>query len=71
MADQLAVQAEILKLARLLQREPERLAYLEEVPLKDLRTLRAQVTERLFTDHEPALRRAVERASRLLEEVLS
>lgn len=65
MADQLAVQAEILKLARLLQREPEHLAYLEAVPLKDLQTLRAQVTERLFTDHEPVLRRLAA-ASRLL-----
>lgn len=65
MADELASQAEILKLARLLQREPERLAYLEQVPLRDLQTLRAQVTETLFTDHEGVLRRLAA-ASRLL-----
>lgn len=65
MADEPAVQAEILKLARLLQRRPEQLAYLERVPLKDLKALRAQVTETLFTDHEAVLRRLAA-ASRLL-----
>jgi hypothetical protein len=33
--------AEILKLARLLRREPDELAYLETVPLDDLQALRA------------------------------
>lgn len=65
MAEQRAVQAEVLKLARLLQRDPERLAYLEKVPLDDLCTLRDQVTESLFTQHEAALRRLAA-ASRLL-----
>ena len=65
MADELAVEAEILKLARLLQREPRRLAYLEEVPLNDLKALRARVTDTLFTDHEAVLRRLAA-ASRLL-----
>jgi hypothetical protein len=64
-ADEPAVRAEILKLARLLQREPERLAYLEQLPLKDLKQLRAEVTETLFTDHEALLRRLAA-ASRLL-----
>jgi len=64
-ADDPAVQAEILKLARLLQREPERLAYLARLPLNDLKQLRAQVTETLFTDHEAVLRRLAA-ASRLL-----
>ena len=65
MAEEFALQAEILKLARLLQRQPEQLAYLEQVPLKDLQALRAQVTETLFTDHEGVLRRLAA-ASRLL-----
>ncbi len=65
MADELAVETEILKLARLLQREPGRLAYLKRVPLNDLKTLRAQMTETLFTDHESVLRRLAA-ASRLL-----
>ena len=65
MADEPAVQAEILKLARLLQREPEGLAYLARLPLRDLQQLRAQVTETLFTDHEAVLRRLAA-ASRLL-----
>lgn len=62
---ELEVQAEILKLARLLQREPERLSYLERVPLKDLSALRARITEVLFTAHEAALGRLAA-ASRLL-----
>ncbi len=65
MADEPAVHAEILKLARLLQRKPEELAYLEQVPLKDLESLRDQVIEALFTDHEAVLRRLAA-ASRLL-----
>jgi hypothetical protein len=64
-ADEPAVQAEILKLARLLQRKPDQLAYLEGVPLKDLEELRAQVTETLFTDHESVLSRLAA-SSRLL-----
>lgn len=60
-----AVQAEVLKLARLLQRDPEGLAYLQQVPLDDLCALREQVTESLFTQHEPILRRLAA-SSRLL-----
>lgn len=62
---ELETQAEILKLARLLARDPERLAYLGKVPLEDLRALRERVTEVLFTAHEAALRRLAA-ASRLL-----
>jgi hypothetical protein len=58
-------EAEILKLARLLNRAPARLSYLEQVPAEDLRALREQVTEVLFTAHEAALRRLVA-ASKLL-----
>ncbi len=65
MAEQRAVQAEILKLARLLQRDPESLSYLQQVPLEDLCDLRDRVTESLFTQHEPILRRLAA-ASRVL-----
>jgi hypothetical protein len=64
-ADEPAIRAEILKLARLLQRPPEQLAYLEPVPLKDLQALRAHVTETLFTENAGVLRRLAA-ASRLL-----
>lgn len=57
--------AEVLKLARLLQCDPERLSYLKRVPLKDIRLLREQVTEMLFTAHDGTLRRLAA-ASRLL-----
>jgi hypothetical protein len=57
--------AEILKLARLLHRDPEQLSYLATVPPQDLRALREQITERLFSAQERALRRLVA-ASRLL-----
>lgn len=58
-------QAEVLKLARLLGREPDQLSYLEHVPPADLRVLREQITETLFTAHEATLRRLAA-ASRLL-----
>jgi len=64
-ADERAVQAEILKLARLLQRDPGELAYLKRVPFDDLCRLREQVTETLFTQHETILRRLAA-ASRVL-----
>jgi hypothetical protein len=64
-AEARAVQAEILKLSRLVQRNPDELAYLQQVPLEDLRTLRDRVTESLFTQHEPVLRRLAA-ASRVL-----
>lgn len=57
MSSVLAVRAEILKLARLLRRSPEELAYLEEVPANDVRQLREQVTDVLFTAQGPALAR--------------
>lgn len=59
------VRAEILKLARLLEHEPESLSYLAKVPAAELRVLRERITEVLFTAHEPALRRLAA-ASRLL-----
>jgi len=61
--------AEILKLARLLQRDPDTLAYLESVPEGDLRVLRDQVTERLFSAHGQTLSRLAA-ASKLLPTAL-
>lgn len=60
-----ALRAEILKVARLLGRDPEQLSYLERVPVEDLRELREQVTDVLFTAHGGALGRMAA-ASRLL-----
>jgi hypothetical protein len=48
-SDTVQARAEILKLARMLEREPSSLAYLETVPLADLRTLRAQITQALWS----------------------
>jgi hypothetical protein len=56
---------EILKLARLLGIEPDRLAYLAAVPADDLRRLRDKTTDRLFDADGPELQR-VAAASRLL-----
>jgi len=49
--------AEILRLARLLRKQPEELAFLLEVDDADLRAFRAQVTESLFDAYGDALRR--------------
>lgn len=61
----LEVRAEILKLARLLGREPEEFSYLEPLTPRDLRQLREQVTEVLFDANLGALKRLAA-ASRLL-----
>jgi hypothetical protein len=57
MREALEVEAEILKLARLLGCDAERLSYLERVPAGDIRALREQATEMLFTTHEGTLQR--------------
>lgn len=49
--------AEILRLARLLNKRPEELQFLLAVDDADLRAFRAQVTESLFNAHGDALRR--------------
>lgn len=53
----LRARAEVLKLARLLRRDPAELSYLEEVSSEDIRLLREQVTDMLFTAHDAALQR--------------
>jgi len=65
MSQALAVRAEIVKLARLLRRDPATLDYLEQVPADDVRLLREQVTDVLFTAHGQILERLAA-ASKLL-----
>lgn len=60
-----AVRGEVLKLARLLRRDPDSLQYLERLDPDDLRRLREQVTEMLFSAHIGALGRLAA-ASKLL-----
>lgn len=58
-------EAEIRKLARTLGVAPERLGYLRDVPVAELRELRAQVTATLYDAHLDVLERMA-LASRLL-----
>lgn len=57
MSDQPPSRPEILKLARLLRCEPERLAYLDQVSDSDLQELREQATDMLFNAHDGTLGR--------------
>ena len=57
MSETLEARAEILKLSRLLGREAGQLTYLEGMPSAEIRLLREQVTDVLFTAHGPALSR--------------
>jgi hypothetical protein len=57
--------AEVMKLARLMRREPEQLEYLERLAPEDLRAFREQVTDLLFDAHDATLQRLAS-ASRLL-----
>ena len=50
-------QAEVLKLSRLLQREPSSVSYLEQLPIDDLIELRSQVTDVLFSANRKTLTR--------------
>ena len=70
MVDELNIQAEILKLARLLRCPPERLSYLEKVPASDVRRLREQTTDMLFSAHNQALEKLAA-ASKLLPVALT
>jgi hypothetical protein len=65
MSQSLQARAEILKLARILEREPDTLDYLERVPAADIRALREQVTDMLFSAHDETLSRLAA-ASKLL-----
>jgi hypothetical protein len=56
-ADLLQAHAEVLKLARLLDREADQLVYLERLGPADLRALRDTVTETLYDAHGGALGR--------------
>jgi hypothetical protein len=64
------VAADVAKLARLLHREPDSLAYLESLSQPELRALRERITEVLFDAHSASLRRLAT-ASRLLPVALS
>ncbi len=64
-AERLHGHAEVMKLARLLGREPDELAYLERLAPADLRALRDSVTETLYDANGSALGRLAA-ASRLL-----
>ncbi len=65
MSETLEARAEILKLSRLLGREAEGFTYLDGMPSAEIRLLREQITDVLFTAHGPALSRLAT-ASRLL-----
>lgn len=65
MSAPLAARAEVLKLGRVLRRDPEQLAYLEVLEASDLRALREQVTGMLFSSHQATFSRLAA-ASRLL-----
>ncbi len=56
-AENYAAEAEILKLARVLDVEPARLAYLARVDADDLQAFREQVTDTLFDANAAALQR--------------
>jgi hypothetical protein len=64
-AERLHGHAEVTKLARLLGREPDQLAYLERLTAADLQALRDSVTETLYDAHGGSLGRLAA-ASRLL-----
>jgi hypothetical protein len=64
-AELLQAHAEVVKLARVLGREPDQLAYLERLSPDELRQLRDGVTETLYDAHGSSLRRLAA-ASRLL-----
>ncbi len=64
-AERLRSHAEVMKLARLLDREPDQLAYLERLAPADLRALRDSVTETLYDANGSSLGRLAA-ASRLL-----
>jgi hypothetical protein len=69
-AEALQAQGEVMKVARLLHREPESLDYLASLDVEELRELRERLTETVFDAHTGSLRRLAA-ASRLLPVGLS
>lgn len=69
-AQSFEAQAEILKLARLLERQPESLEYLTALSTSDMRRLRQQVTDVLFDANQRTLARLAA-ASKLLPATLT
>ena len=65
MSEALEVKAEVLKLARLLRRDPQSLEYLEQLPAGEVQVLREQVMDMLFSAHGATLGRLAA-ASKLL-----
>jgi hypothetical protein len=64
-AERSQIRAEVLKLARLLGRQPDQVDYLEQLSLEDLCELRERITEVLWNAHGSALNRLAS-ASKLL-----
>ncbi|OLT44088.1 hypothetical protein BJF85_20450 [Saccharomonospora sp. CUA-673] len=60
--DHLAARAEVVKLARVLGQDEERLAFLYDVPPADIRALRDQATDALQEAHQSVLRKLVSAA---------
>jgi hypothetical protein len=69
-AERTQVHAEVLKLARMLERRPDQLSYLEQLTLGDLRELRERITEVLWNAHDGVLNRLAT-ASKLLPSGIS
>jgi hypothetical protein len=70
MSEALGIRSETLKLARLLERDPESLAYLHEVPADDIRALRELATDRIYEAGGGAIS-TLARASKLIPPALT
>jgi hypothetical protein len=70
MSEALGIRSEILKLARLLERDPDSLSYLEEVPADDIRALRELATDRIYDAGGGAIS-TLARASKLIPPALT
>jgi hypothetical protein len=70
MSEALGIRSEILKLARLLERDPESLSYLQEVPADDIRALRELATDRIY-DAGGGTISTLARASKLIPPALT
>jgi hypothetical protein len=70
MSESLGIRSELLKLARVLERDPESLSYLEEVPADDIRELRELATDRIY-DAGGGVISTLARASKLIPPALT